>query len=301
MRASSPSRWGGKKAASTRLRCWVSKNLAVHPRGGVGRGEGRQPLFKTGLLSTLPGQQDRLWSQRFEQRGYTLSMLRVLAAFALPSYLMACAVSGSSHRAPYSCTVGEKPRLWPAIRPSNAVPGRFEIKVLDPVSPSGNQRERRVQITADAIPIGTFAARLADALGIAISVSHEVSDVRVSITAASMSVESLLDSLHRCRTCSLRLCSRALWRPPSRAAAASTRRQPWSLSCTCYWPYEPRICYSHAQRSVKSTKRVLNPALSCNVALVQGVRPREALCVDSSFLILPLPAQHRLPWHALRG
>lgn len=108
---------------------------------------------------------------------------------------MACAVSGSSHRTPYSCIVPEKAQVWPVIRPSSVAPGRFDLKVLDPADPAGRQLDRRIQITADAIPIGTFAARLGEALGTAIAVSHELTDVRISIMAASISLSSLLETL----------------------------------------------------------------------------------------------------------
>ena len=45
------------------------------------------------------------------------------------------------------------------------------------------------------IPIGTFASRLAEALGTPIAVSHDALDARVSITAASITVASLLEAL----------------------------------------------------------------------------------------------------------
>jgi hypothetical protein len=110
---------------------------------------------------------------------------------------MACAVSGGSHRTPYSCKVPEKAQVWPVIRPSSIAPGRFDLKVLDPADPAGRQLDRRIQIqiTADAIPIGTFAARLGEALGTAIAVSHELTDVRISIRAASITLGSLLETL----------------------------------------------------------------------------------------------------------
>ena len=97
-------------------------------------------------------------------------MLRALAAFAASSCLMACA---HSHRPPYTCTVPERTHAWPVIRPSSVAPGRFELKVLDPADPSGRQLDRKIHITADAIPIGTFASRLAEALGTPIAVSHD--------------------------------------------------------------------------------------------------------------------------------
>ena len=83
----------------------------------------------------------------------------------------------------YTCSGHPEPAP-PPVPKVDAPVGRLEIAVTDGTSkpPEASLQglaPRRIRIVAEAVPLGSLAAALADRLGVAIAVDAEVVNVRV--------------------------------------------------------------------------------------------------------------------------
>jgi hypothetical protein len=166
----------------------------------------------------------------FLGRHVTLAGVRraLIALLATTVTASGCHHFKGGARRPFTCHAPERPpTLWPDIRPSTLPVGRFELKVLDPPAQDASNGEaprnphlkRRVQVMAEAVPLGTFAVKLAETLGVRVTVAHDVAEVRVSMLAASVPLDELLRGLSEANP------AQAVWRTD--ALLFATPRAHW--------------------------------------------------------------------------